>query len=101
KIEKTIYAFANFRESSNPTERRSCWNYFINQPFVKSWYVPVESNERSQTNFWEDMSRSQFVVSPPGAGIDAFRTWEALLLGCYPIVKSSFLNPLYIMVPKK
>jgi hypothetical protein len=27
------------------------------------------------------------------------RTWEALLLGCYPIVKSSFLNPLYKDLP--
>lgn len=45
------------------------------------------------------MSRAKFVVSPPGAGIDAFRTWEALLLGCYPIVKSSFLNSLYENLP--
>jgi hypothetical protein len=30
-----------------------------------------------------------FVASPYGGGPDCHRTWEALILGCIPIVKSS------------
>jgi hypothetical protein len=26
-------------------------------------------------------------LSPPGGGLDCHRTWEALILGCIPIVK--------------
>jgi len=32
------------------------------------------------------MSQSKFVISPPGNGIDCHRTWEALYVGCIPIV---------------
>ena len=33
------------------------------------------------------------------AGLDAHRTWEALLVGTIPIVRSSKLNPLYERLP--
>lgn len=97
--DKTIYVFVNFRFGSNPEERIPCWDYFAKQSFATVWYFPVESEQRSQELFWNDMSRSYFVVSPPGTGVDVFRTWEALLMGCYPIVKRSFLNPLYENLP--
>ena len=32
------------------------------------------------------MSQHRFVISPPGNGIDCHRTWEALYVGCIPIV---------------
>ncbi len=98
-IEKIIYVFANFRLSSNQKEREPCWNYFKQQSFTTFWFVPIEEGGDRQVNFWDDMSRSKFVVCPPGAGVDTFRTWEALLMDCYPIVKSSFLNPLYEELP--
>lgn len=98
ETEKNIHVFVNFRLHSNLKERLSCWEYFKQQPFTTSWFIPAEENNR-QEPFWHDMSRSQFVVSPPGAGVDTFRTWESLLMGCYPIVKSSFLNPLYEELP--
>ena len=47
----------------------------------------------------EDLTDSVFVVSPPGNGLDCHRTWEALLLGCYPIVQSSTLDPLFQNLP--
>ena len=46
-----------------------------------------------------DLSRSSFVVSPPGSGLDCHRTGEALYMGCYPIVLHSTLNPLYEGLP--
>jgi hypothetical protein len=39
------------------------------------------------------------VASPRGNGEDCHRTWEALVLGCIPIVKSSPLDPLYDDLP--
>lgn len=32
------------------------------------------------------MANHKFVISPPGNGIDCHRTWEALYVGCIPIV---------------
>jgi hypothetical protein len=40
-----------------------------------------------------------FVASPFGGGPDCHRTWEALILGCIPIVKSSGMNPLFEGLP--
>ena len=40
-----------------------------------------------------------FVVSPFGGGPDCHRTWEALILGCIPIVKSSGMDPLFDDLP--
>jgi len=44
-------------------------------------------------------SNYQFVLSPHGAGLDCHRTWEALLLGCIPIVKAAKLNDLFTDLP--
>ena len=48
---------------------------------------------------WKLQSQYQFVLSPHGAGLDCHRTWEALLLGCIPIVKKAKLNDLFVDLP--
>ena len=40
-----------------------------------------------------------FVVSPYGGGPDCHRTWEALALGCIPIIKSCKMDPLFEGLP--
>jgi hypothetical protein len=45
------------------------------------------------------LGRHRFVLSPRGNGLDAHRTWEALLVGTVPVVRSSALNPLYARLP--
>ena len=50
-------------------------------------------------NFYEQMNDFKFVLSPRGAGEDCHRTWEALYLGCIPIVLSSCINELYEDLP--
>ena len=48
---------------------------------------------------WELQSQFQYVLSPHGAGLDCHRTWEALILGCMPIVKSSSIDDLFANLP--
>lgn len=45
------------------------------------------------------MSKYKFIISPKGAGIDCHRTWESIILGCIPIVKSSSINEIYKNLP--
>jgi hypothetical protein len=52
---------------------------------------------REQT--WIKQTQYSFVISPHGNGLDCHRTWEALVLGCIPIVKQSNLDPLYKDLP--
>ena len=41
------------------------------------------------------LSRYSFVASPPGNGLDCHRTWEAMYLGCVPIVLRSHMTQEY------
>ena len=43
-------------------------------------------NQEPLFNYLSRMSSYRYVLSPPGIGYDCFRTWEALSLGCTPIV---------------
>jgi len=51
-----------------------------------------------RTENWKKMSTFAFVLSPFGMGMDCHRTWEALCLGCIPIVKAPF-QPLFEGLP--
>jgi hypothetical protein len=54
---------------------------------------------RNREDSWRAQINYAFVVSPRGGGYDCHRTWEALLLGCIPIVKQSGLDPVYDGLP--
>lgn len=50
-------------------------------------------------DYLKEMSGYRYVLSPRGYGLDCYRTWEALLLGCIPVVETSPLDPLYEDLP--
>jgi hypothetical protein len=52
-----------------------------------------------RTQTWRNMTEFAFVLSPFGNGMDCHRTWEALLCGCIPIVRSTVFNELFEGLP--
>jgi hypothetical protein len=48
---------------------------------------------------WKNMTEYTFVLSPFGNGLDCHRTWEALLCGCIPIVRTNVFNELFEGLP--
>lgn len=50
-------------------------------------------------SYYKKVANHKFVVAPRGNGWDTHRLWEALYLGCVPIVESSPLDPLYAQFP--
>lgn len=97
---------------------------FIDVPFINKIISPVycsfrftNSNRRSTLNiiqnkqlgfidiqkpfkqYCEKMKEFLFVASPRGNGIDCHRTWEALYLGCIPIVEKHFMYDSYEGLP--
>ena len=52
-----------------------------------------------RTTTWTNMLEYAFVLSPFGNGMDCHRTWEALLCGCIPIVRSSVFDELFEGLP--
>ena len=51
----------------------------------------THDNNQPFEQYIENMSKHKFVISPPGNGIDCHRTWEALYVGCIPIVIKNYI----------
>jgi hypothetical protein len=64
--------------------------------------LPFVDHERRQiprNEVWRKHRDYAFEMSPHGNGLDCHRTWEALLLKCVPIVKTSPLDSMYDGLP--
>ncbi len=85
------FVYVNF-EMTHPN-RDSCFKH------LRTLKKVTFASRKSLEGYLKDLSQSVFVASPRGNGLDCHRTWEALLLGCYPIVKHSSLDPLFEDLP--
>ncbi len=59
----------------------------------------IEKNHLPRMSSWQRQAECMFVISPEGAGIDCHRTWEAILLGCVPVVKKNKFSTLLNRLP--
>lgn len=92
RINKSIFCSSNFSVSSHS------WREHVYQVVQKKPFITVLSNSSPSTYLY-NMAASQFCISPRGAGIDCFRTWEALILGCVPVLEKSPLDSLFYRLP--
>jgi hypothetical protein len=95
--ERHLYCYSNFHHATFGLGSRGDRQEAIAKlPKDIVFYDPVFT---SRDIAWNHQSFFSFVLSPKGGGYDCHRTWEALCLGCIPIVKSSGLNPLFEGLP--
>ncbi len=85
--------FCNWHFSIDRADRKDCYR-IIDHSLCKFQSAPLP-----MAATWQLQSQYQFVLSPHGAGFDCHRTWEALLLGCIPIVKRATINDLFTGLP--
>jgi len=90
---RPILCYLNIIIDTYPEERDLVWNLFSDKP----WCFVSKPTEPSY--YLKDLCNSQFVLSPRGNGLDCHRTWEALLMGAIPIVRTSSLDPLFEDLP--
>jgi hypothetical protein len=96
KINETKIAYSNFHFSMNTKFAYDRKDAEANIPNELVFYEP---NVIYRKISFETQSQFPFVISPHGNGYDCHRTWEALCLGCIPIVKTSILDPMYEELP--
>lgn len=77
--------FAAFTVGTNPIERQAARAACLKAGF------PFNEGRISPRRHRKQLMNSYFVISPPGNGLDCHRTWEAIYLGCIPIVLRSAL----------
>ncbi len=90
------YCYANFQFLMSTRYGADRLDAIKSVPPYLVYYEP-EKVPRKKT--WEKQSRFAFVLSPHGNGYDCHRTWEALCLGCIPIVKSSPIDAIFKDLP--
>jgi hypothetical protein len=66
---------------------------------IPSNCIEYEAARVPRQKMFERMASYRFIASPFGNGLDCHRTWEALALGCIPIVRSSGLDSLFQGLP--
>jgi len=122
KSKETLYC--NWSMHTNPNERLHIIPKLSQNNIKTKWDYPDFTSERKILNtkefelykqgkstiqkvstvhgyydYCNEMSRYQFVVSPPGNGIDCHRTWEALYMGSMPIILNSILYDEFTELP--
>jgi hypothetical protein len=93
--DRYIEIYSNFLTGTNVLARTECLKAFEGDPRV----VRKEPEGRSQTEYYEDMCHSKFVLCPEGTGIDTHRVYEALACGATPVVLHGPLDNLYSKLP--
>jgi hypothetical protein len=94
---------------------RICCNFHFILPYVKQYwhkdrkfalkvlkdkpFAIFSEKFIPRLELWKSYQEFSFVASPHGYGLDCHRTWEALILGCIPIVRTSPLDVLYKNLP--
>jgi len=95
--ERQIKAYANFQFLMNKgyakVDRVDAFNTI---PKDVVFYEPTQT---VRNICWGNMIHYAFVISPHGNGLDCHRTWEALALGCIPVVKTSGIDSLFDELP--
>lgn len=100
---RDILCLCRFAVATNPGERQACLDRFAMERWCISTPLlhgnPVIYPAGEQESFLTQISKSKYVICPAGSGQDTHRVYEALFLGAVPIVRTSFLNPLYRNLP--
>jgi hypothetical protein len=68
---------------------------YIKYDLTKSLDHSREETQKKRAEYYRSLKRTKFVICPPGAGMDTHRVYESLFFGCIPVIKTSFLDPMY------
>jgi hypothetical protein len=94
--DRKIMCYSNFHFTMNTKlghDRKDAFNK------IDKNLIYYEENKVSRLITWNKQKDYAFVVCPHGGGLDCHRNWEALCLGCIPIVKTSYIDSLYKDLP--
>jgi hypothetical protein len=88
----------SFNVHSNVKVRKPAWDYFCNNSEMRT-LSHCTYKAMPPSSLYHMISSSRFVLSPHGAGLDCYRTYEALYLGAYVVVKKSSLDEMFQNLP--
>lgn len=94
--ERSIKCYSNFHFQMNTKYGQDRKDAVRQIPAELVFYEPQMV---PRLKSWNTQKEFAFIISPHGGGYDCHRLWEALILGCIPIVKTSPIDKLYEDLP--
>lgn len=92
--ERVPKIYINFSENNDRFKQRE-----LALKIIPKELIVLNQKFTPRTITWQNMSNCVFVLSPFGIGMDCHRTWEALCLGCIPIVCAPNFKKLFEDLP--
>ena len=90
---KLIFIYMNFNMKTNLKKREKCYNVFKEKEWVtKEKKIPIEE-------FYSQLSKSKYVLSPEGYGIDCYRIYESIYYNAIPIIEETKMDHFYRELP--
>lgn len=80
------FVYMNHNIATNPKERQDVWERFEGEFWATT---KMRRNPDDYLDYLTDLATHHFVLCPEGNGTDTHRLWEALYMGCCPILKRS------------
>lgn len=90
---RSFMAYCNWTHSINSIDRQECLAK------IQTELCVIEQHRVPLVQSWKNQAKHMFVISPEGIGMDCHRTWEALLLGCIPVIKRSTCDEIFENLP--
>jgi len=105
--DKTTLCLVNFLVETNGGERQRALDRFsgeswatidksyLNYGLQNATIFTIPGTIQKRLDYYTTLKKTKFVVCPPGRGTDTHRVYETLFFGGIPIIKTSFLDPMY------
>jgi hypothetical protein len=92
-VERVNMMYCNWHFKIERGDRRTCFETVNHQLCF------FEETPQDRMQNYSKQAAFKYVLSPSGLGIDCYRTWEAIILGCVPIVKRTTLTSQFAHLP--
>jgi hypothetical protein len=85
--------YVNFLPNDRFGQRKECLRQ------INPNLLSIHNDNLKRTDTWRLTTKYAFVLSPYGNGMDCHRTWEAIILGSIPIIKSKEFKLMFEDLP--
>ena len=93
------WLLASFDIEHSTNYRRPLWSLVCHGRLKNISKCFYQGGKLNPWRYLLHVARSKFVLSPPGDGMDCYRTWEALYVGSIPIIVESSINSIFDRLP--
>uniref|UniRef100_A0A914QDS5 Exostosin GT47 domain-containing protein n=1 Tax=Panagrolaimus davidi TaxID=227884 RepID=A0A914QDS5_9BILA len=90
--QRNITLYLNFSPNTHPD--RYAIRKYVEILYKNDSDVMIVKNWTLWTDYLQHLNNSKFVISPPGVGLDCYRTWEAIIMGAIPFILQSEISSL-------